>query len=122
MGKGYNVLDVFKSTKIVYFSLKFYVCSVRHSGKKKVKNLRAENLLIRSSLISLKSNEQLWGIHSDRSFPLSDLCYSLTVAQRKWANERFAQNILAKKILNLVFSMFYIQLKKKKKFEKLANR
>ena len=44
--------------------------------------------LIRSiahSLISLKSNEQLWAIRSDRSRQMSDCEQIAQVAQRKWA-------------------------------------
>ena len=47
------------------------------------------------SLILLKTNERLWAIRSDRSRQMSD-CER--IAQRKWANEPFAQKMLAKKI------------------------
>ena len=74
------------------------------------------------ALILSKRNERLWGIRSDHSRQMSN-CEQITqvangsghswqmsnrerfaqVAHDKWANERFAQKMLAKKILNLIF-------------------
>ena len=39
----------------------------------------------KNSLISLKSNERLWAIRSDRSRQMSDRERIAQVAQRKWA-------------------------------------
>ena len=60
------------------------------------------------SFILLKSNERLWAIRSDGSRQMSNLERITQVAsdherfaqvdQRKWANEQFAQKMLAKKI------------------------
>ena len=46
---------------------------------------RAGNLLIAHLLISLKSNERLWAIRSDRSRQMSDREWIAQVNQRKWA-------------------------------------
>ena len=43
------------------------------------------HLLIAHLLISLKSNEQVWGIRSDRSKQMSDYEQIAQVVQRKWA-------------------------------------
>ena len=60
------------------------------------------------SLISLKSNERLWAIRSDRSRQMSDRERIAQVSQRKWVNEQFAQKKLAKKskILFLVWFIY----------------
>ena len=62
---------------------------------------------VSDSLRSL-GNERPWANRSGCSRQMmSDHEQFAQVAQSKWANERFAQKILAKKIKNLVFSMFY---------------
>ena len=56
------------------------------------------HLLNAHLLILLKSIERLREICSGRSWKMSDLEQFAQVAHDKWANELFAQNILAKKI------------------------
>ena len=74
------------------------------------------------SLISLKSNEGLWAIHSDRSRQMSDCERIAQVAQAKWAtvsdslrslmiNEQMSNSlkkICLTKSKILFFNMFYI--------------
>ena len=50
------------------------------------------------SLILLKTNEQPWANLSGRSEEMSDPEQIAQVAQWKWSNERFTQQILTKKI------------------------
>ena len=63
-------------------------------------------------LISLKSNERLWAIRSDRSRQMSDCEQIAQVAQRKWATVSESLRSLKKIWLNkskiLFFSVFYI--------------
>ena len=55
---------------------------------------------------SLKTNEWPWANCSGCSRQMSDRERFAQVAQRKWANERFAQKILAKKSKILFFECF----------------
>ena len=65
---------------------------------------------VSESLRSLISKEQPWANRSGRSLQMSDHEQFAQVAHQKWANERFAQQFLAKKSKILFFSMFYIHL------------
>ena len=58
---------------------------------------------VSESLISLRGNEQLWANHSGHSRQMSDHEWFAQVAQRKGANERFAQKIFAKKSKILLY-------------------
>ena len=68
------------------------------------------------SLIS-KEQERPWANRSDRPWQMSHHERFAQVAHKKWANERFAQQFLAKKSKILFFSMFYIRFY----FKKWAN-
>ena len=61
------------------------------------------------SLRSLRGNERPWANRSGRLRQMSDPERFAQAAQRKWGNEWFAQKMFAKKVLNLVLSMFYIR-------------
>ena len=81
---------------------------------------RAGNLLIRSLLISLKSNELLWEIRSHRSRQMSDCEWIAQVTQDKWAtisnslrslrgNEQMSDSLEKFWQKILFFSLSYIQ-------------
>ena len=53
---------------------------------------------VSKSLMSLISKERPWANHSGPSWQMGDRERFAQVAHDKWANERFAQKILAKKI------------------------
>ena len=94
---------------------------------KTLRKTRAGNSLIRSSLIrsfahftqikwatvsellrSLRENERPWANRSGRPRQISDGEQFAQVTQRKWANERFAQKMLAKKKLKSCFLVCFI--------------
>ena len=64
---------------------------------------------VSKSLKSLKGNEQSWANHSGRSRQKSDHEWFAKLTQRNLADERFAQKVLTKKILKMLF--YYVLLK-----------
>ena len=106
-------------TKTAMFVLLFCLyCSVNNAGlgMRSFAHRSFTHLLIRSfrsnpmsdceqSLRLLKTNERSWANRSGRSRQMSDREQFAQVAQSKWANERFAQKMLAKKSKILFFSI-----------------
>ena len=93
----------FFSKFIILSSKKWYVYSFSRGWE-------LAHLLIAYSLRSLKSNEQLWTIRSDRSGQMSDREWIAQVAHDKWAT---MSDSLKKNLTKRLKSYFLVNLKKR---------